>query len=277
MQSSLSSGFMSGIGTRRRCCHNQCRQYHHRRPHVRKSRPDPQAQPASRRSLGPPAQNWPWRGDGRRQGDTITIRPDEDPSPGSGAVDQRRDIGVERRASRTGRRRHKFCGTWRVCSDQLPLSTWLVAPTSTAALPASFRPEVEIGGRTTRVLAEQTAAVDPARLGASQGHLTFDELRLLGSPSFVTVRGPVHGVTAAGRGFCDPVEFGAGRAGRSPPWRDPTGFTSPVRTVTAAAPGRAVRRSRRGSARWLASRGPAGAAPRGGAWTAWRGFSRPGR
>jgi hypothetical protein len=28
-----------------------------------------------------------------------------------------------------------------------------------AALPASFRPEVEIGGRTTRVLAEQTAAV----------------------------------------------------------------------------------------------------------------------
>jgi hypothetical protein len=28
-----------------------------------------------------------------------------------------------------------------------------------------FRPEVEIGGRVTRVLAEQTAAVDPGRLG----------------------------------------------------------------------------------------------------------------
>ncbi len=29
----------------------------------------------------------------------------------------------------------------------------------------------------TRVLAEQTAAVDPSRLGDSIGHLAFDELR----------------------------------------------------------------------------------------------------
>ncbi|MBA3326812.1 MAG: type II toxin-antitoxin system PemK/MazF family toxin [Solirubrobacterales bacterium] len=64
-----------------------------------------------------------------------------------------------------------------VQSDQFPLSTWLVAPTSTSARPASFRPEVEIGGRTTRVLAEQTTAIDPARLGDTTGHLTFDELR----------------------------------------------------------------------------------------------------
>jgi len=64
-----------------------------------------------------------------------------------------------------------------VQSDVLPLSTWLVAPTSTAARPATFRPEVQISGRTTRVLAEQTAAVDPSRLGDSAGHLTFDELR----------------------------------------------------------------------------------------------------
>jgi mRNA interferase MazF len=64
-----------------------------------------------------------------------------------------------------------------VQSDDFPLSTWLVAPTSTSAHPASFRPEVEIGGRTTRVLAEQTAAVDPTRLGESFGNLTFDELR----------------------------------------------------------------------------------------------------
>ncbi len=41
-----------------------------------------------------------------------------------------------------------------VQSDQLPLSTWLVAPTSTSANPATFRPEVQIQGRTTRVLAE---------------------------------------------------------------------------------------------------------------------------
>lgn len=64
-----------------------------------------------------------------------------------------------------------------VQSDFLPLSTWLVAPTSTSSRPASFRPGVVIDGRPTRVLAEQTAAVDPARLGPLAGHLSFDELR----------------------------------------------------------------------------------------------------
>ncbi len=64
-----------------------------------------------------------------------------------------------------------------VQSDQLPLSTWLVAPTSTSAAPASFRPEVQVAGRATRVLAEQTAAIDPTRLGDGAGRLTFDELR----------------------------------------------------------------------------------------------------
>jgi mRNA interferase MazF len=62
-------------------------------------------------------------------------------------------------------------------SDQLPLWTWLVAPTSTSARAASFRPEVDIGGVNTRVLAEQAAAVDPGRLGASVGVLSFDEMR----------------------------------------------------------------------------------------------------
>ncbi|WP_431240251.1 type II toxin-antitoxin system PemK/MazF family toxin [Mycolicibacterium aichiense] len=64
-----------------------------------------------------------------------------------------------------------------VQSDQLPLSTWLVAPTSTSARAASSRPEVEIGGLSTQVLAEQTAAVDPGRLGMSVGFLSFDEMR----------------------------------------------------------------------------------------------------
>jgi mRNA interferase MazF len=64
-----------------------------------------------------------------------------------------------------------------VRSDALPLSTWLVAPTSTSARPASLRPEVVVDGRRTRVLAEQTAAVDPARLGKLTGKLTFEELR----------------------------------------------------------------------------------------------------
>ncbi|WP_082682825.1 type II toxin-antitoxin system PemK/MazF family toxin [Mycobacterium sp. GA-1285] len=62
-------------------------------------------------------------------------------------------------------------------SDHVPLSTWLVAPTSTSARAASFRPEVEIAGVNTRVLAEQTAAVAPSRLGKSVGFLSFDEMR----------------------------------------------------------------------------------------------------
>src|SRR5664279_5008341 len=59
-----------------------------------------------------------------------------------------------------------------VQSDFLALSTWLVAPTSTSALAASFRPEVELPGGLTRVLVEQTTAVDSRRLGAvSYTHL----------------------------------------------------------------------------------------------------------
>jgi mRNA interferase MazF len=57
------------------------------------------------------------------------------------------------------------------------LSTCIVAPTSTAARPASFRPEVEVQGKTTRVLVEQARAVDRSRLGELVGHLGFEELR----------------------------------------------------------------------------------------------------
>ena len=64
-----------------------------------------------------------------------------------------------------------------VQSDSLPLSTLLVAPTSTAARAASFRPEILLSGVTTRVLVEQTAAVDPTRLGEHVGQLDFNELR----------------------------------------------------------------------------------------------------
>ncbi len=79
-----------------------------------------------------------------------------------------------------GRRGHEQSGSRYavvVQSDQLPLSTWLVAPTSTSARAASFRPEIEIAGVSTRVLAEQAAAVDPGRLGKSIGFLSFDEMR----------------------------------------------------------------------------------------------------
>jgi mRNA interferase MazF len=60
--------------------------------------------------------------------------------------------------------------------ELMALSTVIIAPTSTHALPASFRPEVEIEGARTRVLVEQIGAVDPSRLGESQGLLGRDEL-----------------------------------------------------------------------------------------------------
>jgi mRNA interferase MazF len=60
-------------------------------------------------------------------------------------------------------------------SDDLPLSTVVVAPTSTSARPADFRPEITIDGTVTRVLVEQLAAVDLSRLGDRVGRLTPDE------------------------------------------------------------------------------------------------------
>lgn len=60
--------------------------------------------------------------------------------------------------------------------ELLGLSTALVAPTSTNARPASFRPEITIGEQATRVLVEQTTAVDPTRLGRSAGRLDSAEV-----------------------------------------------------------------------------------------------------
>ncbi|MBA3360088.1 MAG: type II toxin-antitoxin system PemK/MazF family toxin [Acidimicrobiia bacterium] len=57
----------------------------------------------------------------------------------------------------------------------LPRSVVLVAPTSTSARPASFRPEIEVGRKSTRVLVEQVGAVDLSRLGNLAGHLTIEE------------------------------------------------------------------------------------------------------
>ena len=57
----------------------------------------------------------------------------------------------------------------------LPRSVVLIAPTSTNAQPASFRPEIDIDGTTTRVLVEQIGAVDLQRLGDLAGHLAPEE------------------------------------------------------------------------------------------------------
>ena len=59
----------------------------------------------------------------------------------------------------------------------LGLSTVLVAPTSTSARPATFRPTVTLEGSESRVLVEQTTVVDPQRLGRSAGRLEAGEVR----------------------------------------------------------------------------------------------------
>ena len=61
----------------------------------------------------------------------------------------------------------------------LALSTVVVAPTSTSARPATFRPEIRIGGEPTRVLVEQLRTVDLERLGERVHHLEAAEQRAL--------------------------------------------------------------------------------------------------
>ncbi len=60
--------------------------------------------------------------------------------------------------------------------ELLPRSVVIVAPTSRSARPASFRPEIEVGGTVTRVLVEQLGAVDIQRLGKRVGHITVEEI-----------------------------------------------------------------------------------------------------
>ncbi|MEZ0362579.1 type II toxin-antitoxin system PemK/MazF family toxin [Mycobacterium sp. pUA109] len=64
-----------------------------------------------------------------------------------------------------------------VQSDDLPLSTWIIAPTSTGRRAASFRPEIEVHGTKTRVMVEQLTVIDPqVRLGEFAGRLAGSEL-----------------------------------------------------------------------------------------------------
>lgn len=87
---------------------------------------------------------------------------------------------IFRLPSRAGARGHEQRGARFaviVQADEfLGLSTTLVAPTSTGAQAASFRPTIAVDRRETRVLVEQTTVIDPRRLGKSAGRLDASEL-----------------------------------------------------------------------------------------------------
>jgi mRNA interferase MazF len=61
----------------------------------------------------------------------------------------------------------------------LPRSIVIVAPASTTARPASFRPEITVAKTHMRVLVEQTTAIDSNRLGKRVGKLDFDQMSQL--------------------------------------------------------------------------------------------------
>jgi mRNA interferase MazF len=88
------------------------------------------------------------------RGDVYEFRP----SRGTGHEQQGRRYGVIVQAN-----------------ELLPRSVVLVAPTSLSARAASFRPEIDLLGKTTRVLVEQVGAIDASRLGELVSHVSPEQ------------------------------------------------------------------------------------------------------
>jgi mRNA interferase MazF len=59
----------------------------------------------------------------------------------------------------------------------LGLSTVVICPTSQSAPTATFHPEVDLEGETSKVLCEMIKAVDARKLGKQVDHLGVDEIR----------------------------------------------------------------------------------------------------
>jgi mRNA interferase MazF len=74
-----------------------------------------------------------------------------------------------------GREQHGPRYAVAIQSDGILLSTLIVAPTSTSAQRAVFRPEIEMDGTRSRVLVDQMRAVDASRLGDFAGRLDAAE------------------------------------------------------------------------------------------------------
>ena len=60
--------------------------------------------------------------------------------------------------------------------ELLALSTVLVAPTSRSAMPATFRPLIEVSGTPTRVLSDQLRVFDAQTVKDGFGRLTPEEM-----------------------------------------------------------------------------------------------------
>lgn len=89
---------------------------------------------------------------------------------------QRGDVVALRLSKGVGHEQHGRRFGVVVQSDALlPRSVVLIAPTSASAKAASFRPEIEVAGESTRVLVEQVGAVDVRRLGDLVGRLAPEE------------------------------------------------------------------------------------------------------
>ena len=90
---------------------------------------------------------------------------------------QRGDVYELRSPRRTGHEQQgRRLGVVVQADAMLPRSVVLVAPTSRSARPATFRPEIEINGETTRVLVEQVGAVDVSRLGDHVASASTEEI-----------------------------------------------------------------------------------------------------
>jgi mRNA interferase MazF len=61
-------------------------------------------------------------------------------------------------------------------NELLMMSTVVVAPTSTSALAASFRPEITVEGERTRVMVDHLTATDLSRIRESVRMLEWEEL-----------------------------------------------------------------------------------------------------
>lgn len=66
-----------------------------------------------------------------------------------------------------------------VQSDEMLLSTVVVAPTSTSAPERSWRPEIVLLRQPTKVLVEQIRTVDPQRLGKLVAHLSLADMQAI--------------------------------------------------------------------------------------------------